>query len=188
MNELIVKIKHPYFTRRTVIDFTEVIDNVRVSVNFCDDVVQMKFIGRKGKEKLCSLSYEVLSIVFIYMGSFPKIESMLYNQETLDVSNLSWKYSTDNYFRKRVSVLCQIDSKHLNQTVMDQYRQIREYPLYSMQSLISEEYTHTMTNHRILLLLHVIDGFVEDKMVTSCLSEIMKKYKVSVRSCDYIVQ
>ena len=186
MNELSVKIKHPHFIGKTSSVFTVKIDNIYVSVAFGNDEAELKFIGRKGKEKLSSLSVEVLSIIFIYMGSFPKIEAMRYNQEVLDASALSWKYFTDNYFRKRTSVLCQIDAAHINQTAVNNYRRIRKYPLYSMQSLISEAYTHTMTNHRILLLLHVIDGLVEDNQVASCPSEIMKKYKVSVRSCDYI--
>ena len=58
-------------------------------------------------------------------------------------------------------VICDIDETTLNAQKIKELRKISLYPIYSFQCLLSKAYDHVITNHKMTLLLHVIDLFLK---------------------------
>jgi hypothetical protein len=141
-----------------------------------DRLLELDVLGRKNQNELWSLSLELLSLMFIYMGGFPVIEEAFFNSKEIDTTNLARKFNTDQYFRKSVLTVCKLNDRHINQGAIDLYRAIPRLPLYSMQYLISEEYKHMITTHKIVLLTHVIDGIVDDSVIPNVCNVIKNKY------------
>lgn len=111
---------------------------------------------------------------------------MSYNDEEIDLTNLAGRFKTDDYFQKSILCICPISNNVICQGTLDAYQAIRQIPIYSMQCLISENYKHTVTNHRIVLLLHVIDGLIDDSVIANSTSEIRKKYRPSDKPGNYM--
>lgn len=190
INTLTFQLEHPFFTKQPISSFCNCIDNCKVQVSGYKCNLKITITGRKGEKKLQSLAFDILNLLFIILGGFPQIIEMSYNGEVIDLSKLAHKYTTDDYFKKSVLSIMPISDKIICQQTLDKYRSLKQAPIQSMQCLISDSYKHIITNHKITLLLHVIDGLVEENQINKYEQELKTRYKLAYtpKSGSYIVK
>ena len=137
--------------------------------------------GLRTEEKKLELLRAVLNVLYVYLGAFPNIEHIMYDDKEIDISNWVLKYNTRSDFKRSDLILCSIDSTTINESVLRALGTIPEMPLYSLQYLVSEAYKHMISDHKIPLLLHVIDGMVQKAESTKGESDWKKKYQNRVQ-------
>lgn len=120
--------------------------------------------------------FEIFSLLFLYLGAFPTLIKMEFNNELLDTTKYVGKYTSQTYFIKNNTAICSIDVNSINESKLHLYRKVRQIPLFSLHYLVSESYKNVITNHKITLLLHVIDGLVPDTIIEQMKDEIKVKY------------
>lgn len=186
INILVVKLRHEYFRKNKCKAINTTLDNCVTMVNIQNDILKITLKGRKGQKKMRMIAFDIMSILFLALGGMPKIEEMSYNSCENNLTDLAGKFNTDEYFRESILCICPISSALICQGTLDAYRTIMQIPIYSMQYLVSENYKHIITNHRIVLLLHVIDGFIDDGVISKCKLEIANKYNPSDNPGNYM--
>lgn len=107
------------------------------------------------------------------------MEKLWINEELENIACRVTKYKTSNEFLNENLVICEIDKNTILQQVFDKMRAMRDLPIYSLQFLVSEAYDHVITNHKMTLLLHIVDGIYDKKRLVNDRSEIRKKYRAS---------
>jgi len=133
--------------------------------------------GLRTEDKKLELLREILNVLFVYLGAFPNIEHIKYDNKEIDISTWVSKYNTRSDSKRLDLLLCSIDNTTLNESVLRALKSIPEIPLYSLQYLVSETYRHMISDHRITLLLHVIDGMVQKAESARGESDWKKKYQ-----------
>ncbi|MGF7145026.1 hypothetical protein HNQ56_003459 [Anaerotaenia torta] len=185
MNVINAEIEHPFFATNRVEKFKNKIDNTEVSIWSSDKRLYINIYGRKTVEKIEALMLEIFSLLFIYLGSFAKIIKIESNHQSLDNSNYVGKVDTWEYYVKSNFVICQISDVSINERVIQNYRRLKLISLYSMQYLVSNTYRSVITNHKLTLLLHVIDGIVPDSVVDVMKTEIASKFQIRDKVGNY---
>ena len=115
--------------------------------------------GRKSVEKIVGLSLDIFSMFFLYQGFYPTIESIKCNGIEHNI-NLSGKFFTSNQFKKIEHGLIEINEKTLCDEVYKKFEALRGNYLYSFEYLFSTDYEKIVTNHKIMLLLHCLEGCI----------------------------
>ena len=64
----------------------------------------------------------------------------------------------------------EIQTVTVNAEIINKFKDLHPYPMYSMQYLVSDYYNHVVTNHKITLLLHVIEGIFTNYLSSESLS------------------
>lgn len=183
-----MELQHPYFERNNIKAFQTKIDKCAITMEMKGNCLGVSVCGRKNEDKLLELSLELLSLMFIYLGGFPSIKQVYCNEKSVDVSNWAGKYTTDQYFQKNVLVIGRFEQLYFCQERLDAYRDIPQLPIYSLQYLVSDNYKNLVTNHKITLLTHVIDGGIDDSILKKTTPEMKSKYKIQNNSGDYPVK
>lgn len=184
-NSLRLELEHIFFERNRIDKILTKIDGMDVSI--WQDGIKV-FICIEGKckiEKIENEGEDVLSILSICLGGYPGIIKKEKNGSVIDISNLAGKYRTWSYFQKNNLCICNIDNSVICQPVLDSYRVLSKLPIFSMQNLISENYQSIMSDHRITLLLHVIDGLVNDSVIPQMTSELKNRYNFTDKVGTY---
>ena len=182
MNKLHIRMKHGGFYRTKVERFSTVIDNSALSMFSQNNILEL-IIETRGKEPdALALFFDVFSLLFIYLGAYPEIEAVKFNNNVIDTSQWARKYTTSADLFRHDLFIVNISDESINQTFINAYRQKQETAIYSLQYLASKDYEHIISDHRITLLLHVIDGLCEmDGQEREALqSEIVQKYKLNL--------
>lgn len=185
MNELKCTVEHIAFGIYCLKSFETNIDNCHVQFQKDESIVIIKIRGRKGEHRLWELCHDLLSLIFIYLGSFPEIREITYNGKQNDLSPMIRKFWSEEYYKKVITCLCNISEETINQKCMESYRRLPRLPLYSMQYLMSSTYEHIVANHRITLLLHTIDGFIDDGVGKQSAIEAKNRYVMSNNPGNY---
>lgn len=143
--------------------FDEVIENKKV-ICFSDGNRLTLVIEFKNEEldDIVSLYYDLESIIFFYFGFFPKVISLSIDNQEIDLSNRAPRFISSGISHWQSFKLCDISEKSINQKVFESYKKLNCFPIYSMQTLISKGYVHVLIDHKLILLLHVIEGFLEN--------------------------
>lgn len=178
MNELKAEVRHKFFVVNKVDKFKTEIDSLDISIWSNSEILYIDICGRKAIEKIEDLVLELFSLFSLYLGGYPKIMKMEVNGQVMDTSMYVGKFDTWEYFIKSDLAICQINESTVNGDVLHNYRNLKQTPLYSMQYLVSSNYKHVIINHKITLLLHIIDGIVSDSIVKPMQTEIKSKYHV----------
>lgn len=158
MGIVFARLQHKYFERSKIQNFCVKISNNMVKFEQRDSFVEVTITGRKGNEKLNSFLFELLSMMFLYLGSFPTIEEWIVGEQGVDVSKFANKYVSYSYFERKDSYICEISEQTICKEKYDKFKQIPQMPIYSMQYLVSEHYQYMNIAHKITLLTHIIDG------------------------------
>ena len=143
-----------FFKNNTVDRFQTRIDNCQVRIWNNKDVLNIEIIGRKSGEKLESLLRDIFELLFLGLGGYPRINLIALNGQMVDITKYVGKYNTWRYFIKSNMVVCLIDDNFINEINLQKYRQLQKMPINSLHNLVTENYQHIITNHRIVLLLH----------------------------------
>ena len=140
--------------------------------------LQIEISGRSSIEGIKTMFFEIYSLMFIYMGGFPRLIRMEINGESLDISSLADRFETSSQFRKASLVLCPINGDTINESTVQRYRCIAKMHLFSLQYLVSQNYEKINIAHKITLALHVVDGVVDESVSKNYKSEIKRRYKI----------
>lgn len=176
MNHLKAVIEHKIFITKRVKLFNVKIDNNQVIIYSEYDKLYIKIDGRKAIPKLRALFFDVMSLLFIYLGSSPKPCELIENGQIFDVSKLSSKYTPSKMFYKNEACLCPINSVTLNEEVLKRFKAIEDTPINSLQFLLCEPYDKLAQDHRITLLLHIIEGLVSKTEAKKTKNYLCAKY------------
>lgn len=163
MNVLLLKCEYKLYFKYRIESFSCIIDDC--TVNFYTENIYLfiKIEGCINSVELINLLSDIESLLFIYFGSFFKELSILINGCEQDLSDKVDKYQTNSNFKNINLVLCCINAQTVNKSIVSKLRELNQYPLYSLQYLVSENYKSVITDHKITLLLHVVEGMVDKK-------------------------
>ena len=190
MTRFLAKYISKVITKYPVKKFTVKIDNCKVELESNQQELIIQICGRSVKEKVGKLLSDLECLIFFYLGSFPLMEFLYINGDEIDISKRAAKYETSDNFLKDNLVICDINEITVNEQKIKELRKISLYPIYSFQCLLSKAYDHVITNHKMTLLLHVIDGMYEiDKhQLKAVKQEIQNKYPESRKGAvgDYL--
>lgn len=181
MNEMVVKTRHKVFLSNPVPMFCSKIDNSAIIISSRGDELTIHIKTRKNEDNSKHLFFDIYSMLYICLGAFPKIESMMFNERRLDIDHLAKKYYTrESLFRNdlRIANIC---GQTINQAIIDKYRIKQQEPISSLQYLDSAGYDSIVADHRITLLLHIIDGIcdAQNAVLKAIGAEMIKKYKLN---------
>ena len=175
MNTLKAEINHPYFSEPWFAPFTVSIENCTVSMDATETPgnVIVSISGRKGCKKLRSLFFEIYELFFIYLGHYPNIISLNRNGESEDLNVLLNKYKSSSRYG-RLLAICDINEDSVNEKVLFNMRKLRSNPRFSLEYVVSQDYDNINITHRLLLLLHAMDGMVSQAQRTSIEQDLKK--------------
>ncbi|MEQ2471947.1 hypothetical protein [Laedolimicola intestinihominis] len=178
MTQMLAKYRAKVISGHPIQKFTVKIDNCRVIVESNRQELIIQIYGRSGEEKVSKLFDELECLIFFYLGSFPLMELFYINEKEIDISKRAVKYETSDNFLKDNLIICDIDETTVNQQRIEELRKINSYPIYSFQYLLSKAYDHVITNHKMTLLLHIIEGLynADKNQLQAEKKEIYNKY------------
>lgn len=176
MSQIVAEYMSKIFTIHNVEPFEVKIFNSRVSMRSEREKFSIDIRGRKSSQKLYGLLIDIESLLFFYMGFFPLIISLKVNGEDADISERVGKYHTSSIFTKQNLVICDISANTVTEQKLLHFKQMNQMALFSLQFLVSENYEHVITNHKMTLLLHVVQGIYDDSRCLQDKQTIKNKY------------
>ena len=150
------------FNRHKVKEFNTLIENSRVRIYSANAKLFIEMFSRKNPDKIKDFFCRILDLIYLCTGAFSTIENLSIDNNKCDLSNIASKYRTSKHFSDDWFWLREINEDIINQDSMVALSKIPKRPVYSMQYLVSEGYEHVIPAHKITLLLHVIDGLVDN--------------------------
>lgn len=185
MNEIKVTAFHKAFQHSDEkIDF--VYKNVQVVLEKHNKKIIISFISRKSIEVIEKIFIRVYDLLFLLLGGFPKIELVTVNGMEEDVSKWARRYHTSEHFLEKEARFCEISSDTINEKSLTNMDDINRKTLHSLEYIVCEYYEHMVSEHRIELITHTIDGFLRHtKMMDLLLNELRSKNPKKKR-IDYI--
>lgn len=179
MNQLLSRYSSSIFLKHPVQKIDLKVDNCRVHLFSKSKQLEVVVIGRGNISKLYDTLNDIENLFFFYLGSFPVLELLQENGESVDINERVGKYKTSKQFLKNNLVLCDITSETMTEDAIVRLRKINQLPIYSLQYLISETYDHVIVNHKMTLLLHVIEGLYDSSRKKTDKKDIYDKYPAS---------
>ena len=102
----------------------------------------------------------------------------MYNSVEVDLSHLALKYTSRKDLFRNEQIIADINEHSICQSTIDAYRKFQTGALDSLQYLQSESYRNIVSDHRITLLFHIIDGIcdLDSQTKNALLNEIKQKF------------
>ncbi|NMB32727.1 MAG: hypothetical protein GX992_00585 [Clostridium sp.] len=172
MNILEAIMYYPFSLKSYVKQFETEIENSYLAFNVNGQKLHIEITGFDPPEILEKLLLEIISLFFLYIGGYPKLEQLAVNNEVRDITNLKAKYSTSITFLKEASILCNIDETTITEKVLANYRRIPHMSISSIEYLISNKYESVIADHKIVLLLHSIEGLTDKNIYSELRAEL----------------
>lgn len=187
MNQIMAKYISKIFVQHSVTPFEVKIYNSRVTIRSDGNEFSINILGRKAPKKLCEIMIDIESLVFFYIGSFPLMTSLKINGEDKDISKRVGKYHTSGSFLKQNLVICDISADTITEQKLQRFKQMNQMALFSLQFLVSDNYEHVITNHKMTLLLHIVQGIYDDRRCVQDKQAIKNKYPAATGTVgDYM--
>ena len=187
MNRITTKYISKIFVQHNVQPFEVKIFNSRVSIRSVGKEFSIDIWGRKTPQKLYDLLADIESLIFFYIGSFPLMTSLKINGVDKDISDRVGKYHTSSNFVKQNLVVCDISANTITEQKLQRFKQMNQMALFSLQHLMSVNYEHVITNHKMTLLLHVVQGIYDDSCCARDKQAIKNKYPAATGTIgDYM--
>lgn len=177
MNFVNAKYQSKVFADQSNFEFD--VDKCNIFLCVQSNNLEIRIKGRKGSEKLEAVLAEIESLLFVYLGSFPAILSLSINGVEQDLTDRINKYKTSSRFVKKNLALCSISPETVNSDVINVMRTIKRTPMFSLQYIVSESYDCVIQDHKITLLLHIVEGVVDKGIIKKELAEAIRKYSIS---------
>ncbi|MBP3855070.1 MAG: hypothetical protein IK990_05580 [Ruminiclostridium sp.] len=153
-SNLVAMLEHKYFKSSKEISMT--INNCEVRYIESDSNAIIMIQG--DYHKSVDLFFNIDTLFFICFGTYPVIKNLKYNGE--NIANILNKFSSDHQFDFQPALSADPVSL-INQNTIDLLKSVNSTPLYALEYVVSEAYSKVITNHRLTLLLHIIDGFLQ---------------------------
>lgn len=181
MNHILAKYTSKIFYSHPVNKFYVNIDNCKVELESNQEKLTVKISGKRSVSKLEDILSVLENLIFFYLGSFPLMKSLYKNDASVDITKRAAKYETSSNFLKDNLVICDINEETVTEQKINELRKLKQYPIYSFQWLLSKEYDHVVTDHKMTLILHIVEGLYDADNVQINLDkqEIRKKYPQS---------
>ena len=186
MNILRLEAKHKVFETYSFEKIVFKYDNIQINIELSDKKLIIILCGRKSINKIKNVLFKLYDLVFLILGSFPLIESVFINDKKIDISDWVRKFKTSMHFVEKEAMLCEISSKIINAEALDRMGCINRNVLSSMEYIVSEYYEHMVSNHRIELMTHTIDGFLRHTNQYDALLKELKNKNSKKNRIDYI--
>lgn len=179
MNSFKCITEHRSFLFHPLADFEFRYQGIDIKIANSVNKLMIELIGDKSREKLMENLFDILSLCFLILGGYPEIMSVDVNGEFVDTSDFLGYFATAKHFCDRDMGLGKIDITTINEQTMDNWQKMKIDPLKSaissLKYLVSEDYSKIIMNHRITLLLHIIDGIVTENMANEYKSKYLEK-------------
>ena len=106
----------------------------------------------------------------------------------LEVDTIKWvkKYNTSSHYIEKESRLCEISLDTVNANTLKNMANIHNQTLSSLEYIVSDYYGHIVTNHRIVLMTHTIEGFFRHTKDYNLLLQELKIKNTRKKKIDYI--
>lgn len=186
MNTLQIIAKHEVFKTYYFEPFEFVYQNVTIKLEVNDRKIIIVLSGVKSNEELLEIFFKVYDLLFLYLGGFPKRECILANNVEINTSEWVRKYDTSSHYIEKESRLCEISLKTINEHILDKMSNVHYQTLCSVEYIVCEYYSHIVTNHRIELIAHTIDGFLRHTIIYDRLLQELKKKYPNKWKIDYV--
>ena len=177
MNSVKVITSHKAFETYCFKTFEFQYDNVKINISLNEKKLVIALFGRKSAKKIMDIFFRVYDLIFLILGGFPERESVIVNDIEIDTSKWVRKYHTSSHYIEREARLCEISIDTVNAYTLSRMVNIHNQTLSSLEYIVSDYYSHIVTNHRIELMTHTIDGFlIHTKENDLLLQELKAKY------------
>lgn len=177
MNSVKVITSHKTFETYCLETFEFQYDNVKINISLNEKKLVIALFGRKSAKKIMDIFFRVYDLIFLILGGFPERESVILNDIEIDTSKWVRKYHTSSHYIEREARLCEISINTVNANTLSRMFNIHNQTLSSLEYIVSDYYSHIVTNHRIELMTHTIDGFlIHTKENDLLLQELKAKY------------
>lgn len=181
MNSIEIIFEHIYFLHQKMKSFNTEIYNKSISFSLYDNQLKLVVFSEEDYDSLLCFCLELDSMMYLYLGSFPQIKSIKYNDEHKDITNLANKYVTDSRFSRATMVLCDIAASTINEEIYSLFKEnVLWTPFYSMQYIVSAEYKGVLPVHRLTLMTHVLEGIIDiaQEKRSEINTELKEKYNI----------
>lgn len=139
--------------------FDTKICNCFVSIRYSRGEIIVTTKSKKSVEKIESILLDIFSMFFIYQGFYPTIKSIKCNGIACN-RDLVGKYFTSKQFKRISHSVIEINENTLCDAVYKKYKELCGTYIYSFEYLCSECYEGITCNHKIMLLLHCLEGYI----------------------------
>lgn len=192
MNELKIRANPITYYSKSIPTIHFISDNIDISLANNNKNFELLLSSKKGIKAIEKKFYEVYNFLFLIIGYFPRIQIYQINGIEIDISMIAGKYNTSSHFIKSYSPLCSIDKNIVNANVLSRFTSfVHGKSLSSLEYLTCAEYEHVVVDHKFVLVLHIIDGFIKNSYKEEILlkearreygNKAKVKYKKRVRS------
>jgi len=138
--------------------FTTYINNDFINYSYEGSELILIIKSRKGKNKIKKFFYNLISLMYLYQGYYPLILKLYFNSDEESISDLSGKFFTDNCFRKISHSIVNVNGETISEKIFLNLKKITGSYLYSFEYITSQSYSKITANHKIMILLHSIEG------------------------------
>lgn len=135
-NNIKVTFSHKSFLINNMKSFRTEIQDKKIEFSFDSSILELNVCSENDYEELRTFCLELDCMMFLYLGSFPTIESIFYNGELQDITNLANRFTTDSRFIRSATMVCKITSETINEEIYLKFKEdILLTAFYSMQYL-----------------------------------------------------
>ncbi len=186
MNTLQVFATHKVFNTYYFEPFEFVYQSVIIKLEIKDKKIVITLNGKISVEEILKIFIKVYELLFLYLGGFPKRECVLANNVEINTSEWVRKYDTASRYIEKEARLCEISLKTINEHVLEKMSNVNYQTICSVEYIVCEYYSHIVTNHRIELIAHTIDGFLRHTIIYNQLLQELKKEYPKKWKIDYV--
>ena len=178
-NNIKVTFSHKSFLINNMKSFCTEIQDKKIEFSFDGSILELNVCSENDYEELRTFCLELDCMMFLYLGT---IESIFYNGELQDITNLANRFTTDSRFIRSAMMVCKITSETINEEIYLKFKEdILLTAFYSMQYLVSNAYKAILPVHRITLLSHVVEGVIDIELERrkEIDSNLREKFKIT---------
>ena len=186
MNVIKIIARHKAFETYFFEAFEFSYENVKCELDVEEKKLIMTFVGRKAIPLIYNVFFEVYNLLFLILGGFPKIEYIFENNIEIDITKWARKYNTASCYNEPEARLCEISLKTVNGNILNKISMLHHQTLSSVQYITCAYYCHMVTNHRVELITHTIDGFFRHTFFYAQLLQQIKKHNPKKQKLTYI--
>ena len=181
LNKIKITFLHKIFRRNNMKSFSTEIQGRKINFCFDGEILELIVYSDNEYDELKSFCLELDSMMYLYLGSFPEIKSIEYNDELKDITKLANRFLTDSNFNKPTMILCDIAPETVNEETYIAFKNnVLRTPFYSMQYLVSSKYKAVIPVHRLTLMTHVMEGIIDiaQEKRSEINTELKEKYNI----------
>lgn len=160
--------------------------NVLIRLEVQDKKLLVELEGEETNEKMLKIFCKLYDLLFLILGAFPQRECILINGIEEDTGKWVRKYDTAVCYDEKESRLCELSLQTIDGYVLSRMADVHHQTLSSVEFIVCEYYRHVVTNHRIELMTHTIDGFLRHTAFYSQLLQQIKNKNPKRWKVDYI--